>query len=77
MPVVLERCKLGTIPFGQARVKSRRTFPKQGDKIYILNTWHDRYRGERVNKCTWSRRWISVVVTKYTPEIDFYHLDYY
>ncbi len=59
MSIELSYVKLGSIPFGPALVKSKRTMPKEGDIIYIRyshikslyeNPWK-RVRVDKINDC--------------------------
>ena len=52
--IILPYVKVGTVPFGCARVKNKRKLPKEGDTIFI--------RENRDDKDKYSNPWIEVKV---------------
>ncbi len=52
--IILPVVKLGTMPFGPARVKSARKFPKVGDNIFIKEAYS--------KKDKYNNPWIRVKV---------------
>lgn len=61
--IILSYVKLGTIPFGCARVKGKKNFPKENDIIFIR---------EHTNlKNKYDNPWIEVIVDKVDGDIYF------
>lgn len=54
--IVLPQVKLGTHPYGCAKVRGKKSFPKVGDIIYI--------RENRDDKNIYDNPWIKVKVDK-------------
>jgi hypothetical protein len=52
--VILPYVKLGTMPYGCARVRGKKEMPEEGDIIFI--------RENRDDKNIWSNPWIQVKV---------------
>ncbi len=65
--IILPVVKLGTMPFGPAKVKSARKFPKIGDNILIKNAYS--------KKDKHSNPWIRVKVDQ-IKENEIYFVSY-
>ena len=62
--IILPYVKLGTVPFGTARVKSKRKLPEVGDTIFI--------RENRTDKDKYSNPWIKVKVDKINEDVCYF-----
>lgn len=61
--IILPYVKLGTVPYGCARVKSKRTLPLVGDVIFI--------RENRTDKNKYENPWIEVIVDSFNTDCWF------
>ena len=61
--IILPYVKIGTVPFGPARVKSKRNLPEEGDVIFI--------REDNDNKDKYNNPWIKVKVESINPNCWF------
>lgn len=62
--ITLVYVKLGTIPFGPARVKSKRKLPVVDDVIFI--------REDREDKTKHTNPWIKVKVDKISEDVCYF-----
>lgn len=62
--VILPYVKLGTVPFGTARVKSKRKLPEVGDTIFI--------REDNDKKTKYTNPWIKVKVDKINGDVCYF-----
>jgi len=63
--VILPYVKIGTMPFGCARVKSKRTMPKEGDIVEIKEADYSCvYFGKQKRKNKYDNPWIKVKIDK-------------
>ena len=61
--VILPYVKLGTMPYGCARVRGKKKMPEEGDVIFI--------RENRDDKNIWSNPWIQVKVDHFNESCYF------
>ena len=61
--VILPYVKLGTKPYGCARVRGKKEMPKEGDVIFI--------RENRDDKDIWNNPWIKVIVDHFNDNCYF------
>jgi hypothetical protein len=61
--IILSYVKIGTVPYGCARVKNKRTLPKIGDVIFI--------RENRIDKNKYDNPWIKVKVDSFNQNCWF------
>lgn len=62
--IILPAVKLGTMPYGPARVKSARKFPQVGDNIWIKEAYS--------KKDKYNNPWIRVKVDKVDDNYVFF-----